>query len=45
MKSVDQSSLTLLVNGRNLFDPERVKAKGIEYYAIGRGLSVGGVAQ
>lgn len=31
----------VIVDGRNLFDPERVKAKGIEYYAIGRGLSVG----
>jgi len=33
----------VIVDGRNLFDPVRVKAKGIEYYAIGRGLSVGGV--
>ena len=32
----------VIVDGRNLFDPARVKAKGIEYYGIGRGLSVGG---
>jgi len=31
----------VIVDGRNLFDPVRVKAKRIEYYAIGRGLSVG----
>jgi len=31
----------VIIDGRNLFDPERVKAKGIEYYGIGRGLSVG----
>jgi len=31
----------VIVDGRNLFDPARVKAKGIEYYGIGRGLSVG----
>lgn len=30
----------VVIDGRNLFDPERMKAKGIEYYAIGRGLSV-----
>jgi len=30
----------VIIDGRNLFDPERVKAKGVEYYGIGRGLSV-----
>jgi len=30
----------VIFDGRSLFDPERVKAKGGEYYGIGRGLSV-----
>lgn len=30
----------VVIDGRNLFDPEQMKAKGIEYYAIGRGLSL-----
>jgi len=30
----------VIIDGRNLFDPEQLKEKGIEYYAIGRGLSV-----
>ena len=30
----------VIIDGRNLFDPERMQAKGVEYYAIGRGLSV-----
>jgi len=33
----------VIIDGRNLFDPEQLKEKGIEYYAIGRGLSVAGV--
>ncbi|HPE59660.1 MAG TPA: UDP-glucose/GDP-mannose dehydrogenase family protein [Thiolinea sp.] len=28
----------VIVDGRNLYDPEQVAAKGIHYYAIGRGL-------
>ena len=32
----------VIIEGRNLFEPERMKAKGIEYYAIWRGLSVVG---
>lgn len=31
----------VIFDGRNLFDPEWMKAKGIEYYGVGRGLSVG----
>ncbi|MBR9911279.1 MAG: UDP-glucose/GDP-mannose dehydrogenase family protein [Gammaproteobacteria bacterium] len=30
----------VIFDGRNLFEPERLAAKGIDYYAIGRGLSV-----
>ncbi len=30
----------LIIDGRNLYDPEYVADLGIEYYAIGRGLSV-----
>ncbi|MEP5764876.1 MAG: UDP-glucose/GDP-mannose dehydrogenase family protein [Halieaceae bacterium] len=30
----------LIIDGRNLYDPAYVAAEGIEYYAIGRGLSV-----
>ncbi|MBA3980999.1 MAG: UDP-glucose 6-dehydrogenase [Alcanivorax sp.] len=30
----------VLVDGRNLFDPETVKAAGLMYYAVGRGDSV-----
>ncbi len=30
----------LIIDGRNLYDPEYVANQGIEYYAIGRGLSV-----
>lgn len=30
----------VLVDGRNLFHPETVKAAGLAYYAIGRGDSV-----
>ena len=27
----------VLFDGRNIFDPERLKARGITYYSIGRG--------
>ncbi len=30
----------LIIDGRNLYDPEYIARQGIEYYAIGRGLSV-----
>lgn len=30
----------LIVDGRNLFDPGRMKDHGFHYYAIGRGESV-----
>jgi UDPglucose 6-dehydrogenase len=30
----------LIIDGRNLYDPAYVADKGIDYYAIGRGLSV-----
>ncbi|MFC0324686.1 UDP binding domain-containing protein, partial [Halomonas organivorans] len=45
-RSVDfawlKSRLTLpvIVDGRNLFEPEAVKAKGLLYYAVGRGDSL-----
>ena len=29
----------VIIVSKNLFDPERMEAKGIEYYAVGRGLS------
>ncbi|MCW8091691.1 UDP-glucose dehydrogenase family protein [Alteromonas sp. ASW11-130] len=32
----------LLFDGRNLFEPSRMKEYGLQYYAIGRGLSVEG---
>jgi len=37
-----KSSLTtpVIIDGRNMFEPERVEDKGIAYYAIGRGRSV-----
>lgn len=35
-----QLAYPLIVDGRNLFDPEIMTSRGIEYYAIGRGLSV-----
>ncbi|MFC0324571.1 UDP binding domain-containing protein, partial [Halomonas organivorans] len=46
-RSVDfawlKSRLTLpvIVDGRNLFEPEAVKAAGMLYYAVGRGDSIG----
>ncbi|ABC31627.1 predicted UDP-glucose 6-dehydrogenase [Hahella chejuensis KCTC 2396] len=30
----------VIFDGRNLYDPERVQRKGIQYYGIGRGLSI-----
>ncbi len=30
----------IIIDGRNLYDPEYVASFGIDYYAIGRGLSV-----
>lgn len=30
----------VIFDGRNMFDPNRMKDKGIDYYGIGRGLSV-----
>ncbi len=35
-----QMKRPLIIDGRNLYDPDYVAEKGIEYYAIGRGLSV-----
>lgn len=35
-----QLTTPLIFDGRNLFDPERMKQKGFSYYAIGRGRSV-----
>lgn len=32
----------LIFDGRNLYDPERMQAEGIGYYAVGRGMSVKG---
>jgi UDPglucose 6-dehydrogenase len=34
----------VIFDGRNLYDPDRLKAKGWIYYAIGRGASCGGAA-
>jgi UDPglucose 6-dehydrogenase len=34
----------LIFDGRNLFEPTTVRALGIEYHAIGRGVSVRGAA-
>jgi UDPglucose 6-dehydrogenase len=35
-----QLNTPVIFDGRNLFDPERLKQKGFSYYAIGRGQSV-----
>lgn len=35
-----QLKTPVIFDGRNLFDPERLKQKGFSYYAIGRGQSV-----
>ena len=36
----NELSAAVIFDGRNLFDPNRLAEKGIDYYAIGRGLSV-----
>jgi len=30
----------VLFDGRNLYDPETIARLGLQYYAVGRGLSV-----
>jgi UDPglucose 6-dehydrogenase len=35
-----QLSEASIFDGRNMFDPERIRNKGIVYYSIGRGISV-----
>lgn len=35
-----QLSSPIIFDGRNIFDPERMKVEGFHYYGIGRGLSV-----
>lgn len=37
-----QLNQPLIFDGRNLFDPERMERRGIEYFAIGRGAALGG---
>jgi len=37
---VEQLATPVIFDGRNMFEPKRMKAKEIEYYSIGRGLSV-----
>lgn len=34
--------MPVVIDGRNLLDPERMKGKRLEYYEIGCGLSAGG---
>ncbi|MGH1486899.1 MAG: UDP-glucose dehydrogenase family protein [Cellvibrionaceae bacterium] len=36
----EEISDTVIFDGRNLFNPDRMQEKGIDYYAIGRGKSV-----
>lgn len=36
----EKLSTPVIFDGRNIFDPQRMKANGFEYYGIGRGLSV-----
>ncbi|MAR71607.1 UDP-glucose/GDP-mannose dehydrogenase family protein [Halomonas sp.] len=40
----DQLSMPVVVDGRNLYDPESVRQAGLMYYAVGRGDSLEGVA-
>ncbi|MBR9879763.1 MAG: UDP-glucose/GDP-mannose dehydrogenase family protein [Gammaproteobacteria bacterium] len=40
----DQLSMPVVVDGRNLYDPESVRQAGLMYYAVGRGDSLQGVA-
>ncbi len=35
---IEKLSAPVIFDGRNLYDPDRLKTKGISYYAIGRGL-------
>jgi len=37
---VEQLADKVIFDGRNLYDPARVSAKGLTYYGIGRGASV-----
>jgi UDPglucose 6-dehydrogenase len=37
-----QLNESVVFDGRNLFDPERMDKKAIKYYSIGRGLSISG---
>ncbi|WP_024612051.1 UDP-glucose/GDP-mannose dehydrogenase family protein [Pseudoalteromonas sp. TB64] len=37
-----QLNESVIFDGRNLFDPDRMNKKAIKYYSIGRGLSVAG---
>jgi len=37
-----QLNQPLIFDGRNLFDPERMERRGIEYFAIGRGAALNG---
>lgn len=39
----DQLSMPVVVDGRNLYDPESVRQAGLMYYAVGRGDSLEGV--
>ncbi|MEQ5821791.1 UDP-glucose/GDP-mannose dehydrogenase family protein [Halomonas sp. SCS19] len=39
-----QLSMPVVVDGRNLYDPESVRQAGLMYYAVGRGDSLEGVA-
>ncbi len=36
----DSLNEKLIIDGRNMFDPEVMKSKGFDYYGIGRGLSI-----
>ena len=36
----DSLTSSVIFDGRNMFEPSRMKAKGFDYYCIGRGLSV-----
>ena len=38
----EELNQSVIIDGRNLFDPVRMHAQGIAYYAVGRGLSVAG---
>lgn len=38
----EQLSQAVIFDGRNLYEPERMSSKKIQYYSIGRGLSISG---